>query len=918
MFLARLLRVSAGSCLLSILAFSTTATAQSSPALTKTAPAAVSSDEVTVDVVVRDRHGRPIRDLRPDELQITDDGAPVKVSRLEGGAAGGSLYVSLVFDDLDAVSARLARDAALEMLKQNPSADTSFAVWRIHDRLHLVQASTTNRDALRQAVETVTALAAHPNDTATGPVPEPAAEIARSSDQIIRDEHFRACPSRLLALTRHLGRTPGRKTILYFSDGIDITATTPEQLRAMIGSANRAGVSIYAMDVSGLTRSAQIAAFGPVIPENSKNAASPPADETAPDTEIATAPTDSGGEDRRPPLRRLAESTGGLYIDQWTDLGTHIERIAEDMTSFYQVTYTRPSGEYDGRFRVVGVRTTRRHAVVQARAGYFSLPPNAGPDVRPFEVALLKALSVPQRTETLPFRGQVLRFGWKADKTQAELVVEVPLTNFACAEGKESRICKSHFSVLALVKDKAGNVVEKLSQDRPSLMIAADAATGQTNVYTFQRPFDIAAGEYQMDIAVADRLANKISSKTIPFAVTPRPEGVALSDLSLVRRLEPANAEDKDGDPLDYQKRQVIPDLTAQFQPGSRDIPVFVAVYPDSTTADKPQLELALMRDKEVIATMSGRLPDGMTGALPFMTSMKESALAPGGYQLVARATQAGKTIEQIVSFEVTGNGSSVPAASSAAVFENGPEVLRNAQRPDDAEIKRVLDGVRQRVLDYKNDLTNFACLEVTRRSVDPTGAGDWKAKDSITEVLQFIDGAENTQLLEVNGTPAKDVGKSGARVTGEFGALFDLVFSPKAAATIQWQDVTDWKGTRVNVFEYSVPAARSHYVVTATGGGRSIMTAYKGLIYIDASALAVRRISAEATDLPADFPIHAAGITVDYDWVRIAGHDYLLPQTTMLHVTSRKHYLEKTEKEFRDFRRYDVGADWQQVPPKQ
>jgi hypothetical protein len=343
-----------------------------------------------------------------------------------------------------------------------------------------------------------------------------------------------------------------------------------------------------------------------------------------------------------------------------------------------------------------------------------------------------------------------------------------------------------------------------------------------------------------------------------------------------------------------------------------------VAVYPDSTTADKPQLELALMRDKEVIATMSGRLPDATGGALPFMTSMKESALAPGGYQLVARATQAGKTNEQIVSFEVTGNGSSVPVAGSAGVFENGPEVLRNAQRPDDAEIKRVIDGVRQRVLDYKNDLTNFACLEVTRRSVDPSGAGDWKAKDSITEVLQFIDGAENTQLLEVNGTPAKDVGKSGARVTGEFGALFDLVFSPKAAATIEWQDVADWKGTRVNVFEYSVPAARSHYVVTATGGGRSIMAAYKGLIYIDTSALAVRRISAETMDLPADFPIHAAGITVDYDWVRISGHDYLLPQTTMLHVTSRKHYLEKTEKEFRDFRRYDVGADWQQAQPKQ
>jgi len=873
--------------------------AQAPPA--RTGGEAASPDVVKLDLVVRDRHGRPIRDLRPEDLQITDNGALAKVTQLSP-APGGSLYIALVFDDLDSVSARLARDAALEMLKQNPAGTPSFSVWRIHDRIDMVQGFTPDRDAARRAVEAVTTVARGKGGEAASRPPNAgvAAEIANSSDRIIRDEHFRACPSRLLALTRHLAQSAGRKTILYFSDGIDITATTPEQLASMIGSANRAGVSIYALDVSGLTRTAQIAAFGPVMPEVPKN------------TILAESASGQPLEDKRPPLRRLAESTGGMYVDHWADFRSHIERISEDISTYYEVSYLPSNLEYDGSFRPVLIHVNRRNASVQARSGYFALPPNAGIDVRPFEVGLLRALSSPERTEILPFRGQVLRFGWKGDTTQAELVVEVPLKDFSCAEDKDSRICKSHFSVLALVKDNQGNVIEKMSQDRPSQMMASGAAA-PANYYTLQRPFEIAPGDYKIDIAVADRLEKKVSTKTVAFTIPPRPDGVALSDLSLVRRLEPVNLEGGDGEPLDYQRRQVIPDLTARYQPSDRDIPVFVHLYPDRASNDKPQLELALLRDKEVVAKMDGRLPEGRNGGeVRFLTTMRSSALAPGGYQLVAKATQAGRTSEQIVSFEVTANGSGTVPAKAGGVFESGPEVLRNAQRPDSAEIKRILDGVRQRALDYKNDLTNFACIEVTRRSIDPSGTGAYKPKDSITEVLQYMDGAENTQLLEVNGSPAKGTDNVGARVYGEFGGLFDLVFSEQAGAQIEWQDITDWRGTRVHVFQYRVPASRSRYRVVPVSGFKGILAAYKGLVYIDANTLAVKRISVQAEDLPKDFPIHRSEITVDYDWVRIAGHDYLLPQTTTLYVGSGKHALMKTEKEFRDYRRYDVGAEWQ------
>src|SRR5687768_14598136 len=43
---------------------------------------------VLLDIVVRDKRGRPIRDLRPDEITVLEDGAPrdVKSFRLIEGA----------------------------------------------------------------------------------------------------------------------------------------------------------------------------------------------------------------------------------------------------------------------------------------------------------------------------------------------------------------------------------------------------------------------------------------------------------------------------------------------------------------------------------------------------------------------------------------------------------------------------------------------------------------------------------------------------------------------------------------------------------------------------------------------------------------------------------------------------------------
>src|SRR5712692_2711082 len=38
------------------------------------------AEEVLLDVIVRDKHGRPVRDLVPDEIQVLEDGVPQQVT----------------------------------------------------------------------------------------------------------------------------------------------------------------------------------------------------------------------------------------------------------------------------------------------------------------------------------------------------------------------------------------------------------------------------------------------------------------------------------------------------------------------------------------------------------------------------------------------------------------------------------------------------------------------------------------------------------------------------------------------------------------------------------------------------------------------------------------------------------------------
>ena len=83
------------------------------------------------------------------------------------------------------------------------------------------------------------------------------------------------------------------------------------------------------------------------------------------------------------------------------------------------------------------------------------------------------------------------------------------------------------------------------------------------------------------------------------------------------------------------------------------------------------------------------------------------------------------------------------------------------------------------------------------------------------------------------------------------------------------------------------------------------LMVGFRGQVFIDSATHNVRRISLQAEGMPKDFPTQASVMGVDYDYVVINGHDYLMPISAEVRVRQSHHQAVLNTIEFRDYKKY-------------
>ena len=167
-----------------------------------------------------------------------------------------------------------------------------------------------------------------------------------------------------LTLAKGLGRFPGPKQVILFSEGF-YTGEFQEQVKEVAGLAARNRVRISTLDARGLGRDLR---QQNLLGESS----------LAGNTDFAT---NLGFDENADVLTTLALDTGGQRVRDRNDLRPALDAIATESGTYYMLGYS-PREPFDGSYRTIQVRTTRPGVTVRARRGYLAVKisaPSAAP-----------------------------------------------------------------------------------------------------------------------------------------------------------------------------------------------------------------------------------------------------------------------------------------------------------------------------------------------------------------------------------------------------------------------------------------------------------------------------------------------------------------------------------------------------------
>jgi hypothetical protein len=228
------------------------------------------------------------------------------------------------------------------------------------------------------------------------------------------------------------------------------------------------------------------------------------------------------------------------------------------------------------------------------------------------------------------------------------------------------------------------------------------------------------------------------------------------------------------------------------------------------------------------------------------------------------------------------------------------------------------IEQARYNALSYVQELPNFIVNQKVLRYTRDPNSGQWKAKDILEmEVTYESSRGETYQLKSVNGRPSPGGYDKlgGASSTGEFGTILVAIFRPEARTEFKQGPTDRIDGREATIYDFRILTQNSTYQVTETRSNQSVISGYKGSLWIDKETKRILRVEQAADSIPPNFPITVSESAVDYAWFNIMGEKHLLPRRAELIIGSDKDRLySRNVLEFTNYRRFDtdikIGAD--------
>jgi len=503
---------------------------------------------VQVNVVVHDKKGEPVSDLKKEDFTIFDKGKEQKVAvftvdsinappktwpalppnifsnRVQTADTPTSITV-ILFDGLNTrfQDQAYARKQIVKFLGEIQPHDR-VALYLLGSNLHILHDFTNNSDHLAKALSKYRGRIAGELDAAD-PAPRESTgddaldQFLSNSDQAISDFYnvnkAQFTLDAMEAIAHHLATLPGRKNLVWVSGGFPFTLglepgdfsidnpnrehrTFSEETARVARAMNDANIAIYPVDARGLMTNPGMSASMPVTGLRGRT---PPPRPFIPPT-LDT-------------MQILADRTGGRAFYNTNDLTSAVRNAVNDARVTYMLGFYLDGDEWDGKFHEVKVKVARSGVDVRYRKGFVAFTAQT-PNAKEIKAEIQNAI-------TTPLEGTSIGIGARTDPVDKpkpgslQIVTQIDSANIVLQQQNDRWAGALELCWVQVAAD--GKLLDVLTQSLTLNLKKERYDEIQKRGLIFNKVIEPMENASHLRIIVVDHATGNVGSLQIPFRV---------------------------------------------------------------------------------------------------------------------------------------------------------------------------------------------------------------------------------------------------------------------------------------------------------------------------------------------------------------------------------------------------------------
>jgi VWFA-related protein len=558
-----------------------------------------------VNVTVRDKSGKLVRDMKPEDFQIKEDGKPQQVVSfdIENTDAIPTLDVAQAkpfqnspspapSPSMPQVAAAIEfKDRRLIVLffdlsgmepdeidhsltaaenyvdKQMAPADL-VSIVSLGSSLQVNQDFTSDHALLNKALQSLNPGAGQGFEEGSTGTTEGTPDTGGSFTADDTEYNIFNTDRRLEALrsvAERLSHVQQKKSLIYFSSGIDRTGIENQsELRAATNAAVRANLAFYTMDIRGLqalvaggeAQNASLRGTSPYSGQSTLNALN---------SNFTTQET----------LVTLAADTGGRAFLDSNDFSKVFKGVQEDTSTYYVLGYHSTNAARDGRYRRITVSLSRPGMKIEFRRGYYAPADYQHSTREDRERQLEEELNSELPATDLPLYLVAGYFRIGDNKFFLPISLAVPGSQIPFTS--TSNQDKATLDVIGMALDSNKRQVGDM-RDTVKFAVNTSAEVRRKNVQ-YDSGFILIAGKYHLKFVVRENQTGRMGSFETDVEIPDlKTQPLQMSSVVMSSQIQPAKKTGNNNNPLVQNGMEIIPSVTHVFST-SQHLYLYYEVY---------------------------------------------------------------------------------------------------------------------------------------------------------------------------------------------------------------------------------------------------------------------------------------------------------------------------------------------------